>query len=266
MMRRIAAAVLPESVKAFVRRRAVDPLAERFRSYRGVALRYAPGARMDLVRGDGISDAIARNGVWEPDVTRELLALAAGGGTFVQVGANLGYFPLLWAAARPDNTAYAFEPVERNVGLLRRNVRQSGLVDRVHVLPVAAGGKTEIAWFDDGPTEQTGWGGLAGASTQYGSRTSVVVVRLDDLFPDRVIDVLMVDTEGADTWVLAGAERLLREKRVRALYYEQNKPRMRLLGIPEGESERFLERVGYRPVRMSDPAADVAEWRAAPAG
>ena len=264
MARRLVAALLPEPVKAFLRRRAIAPLSERFRSYRGVPLRHAPQARMDLVRGDGISDAIAAHGVWEPDVSRELVALAAGGGTFVQVGANLGYFPILWAAARPDNTAYAFEPVERNVSLLRRNVRQSGLADRVHVLPVAAGGKTEIARFDDGPAEQTGWGGLASGSGPSG--TSVVVVRLDDLFPDRVIDVLMIDTEGADTWVLAGCERMLREKRVRALYYEQNKPRMRLLGITEGESERFLESVGYKPVRMSDPAADVAEWRAAPAG
>jgi len=35
----------------------------------------------------------------------------------------------------------------------------------------------------------------------------VVVVKLDDLF-DQQIDILKIDVEGADTWVLEGAQRL----------------------------------------------------------
>lgn len=220
---------------------------------------------MDLVRGDLISEAISATGVWEPQITEQLLELGRKGGMLVEVGANLGYFCLLWAAAHPSNRVHAFEPAVRNVVLLRRNVMQNGLQSRVHVFPVAAGKETGIAYFDEGPPEQTGWGGLAKDSSY--AAAPVLVVRLDELFKGERVDVLKVDVEGADTWVLYGCENLLRSGRIGTIFYEQNKPRMRALGIQEGEAERFLRSVGYEPVETSEySSADVSEWRATPEG
>lgn len=164
--------------------------------------------RMDLVRGDLISEAISATGVWEPQITEQLLELGRKGGMLVEVGANLGYFCLLWAAAHPSNRVHAFEPAVRNVVLLRRNVMQNGLQSRVHGFPVAAGKETGIAYFDEGPPEQTGWGGLTKDSSY--AAAPVLVVRLDELFKGERVDVLKVDVEGADTWVLYGCENLLR--------------------------------------------------------
>jgi hypothetical protein len=42
----------------------------------------------------------------------------------------------------------------------------------------------------------------------------VSVVRLYDIF----VDVLKIDIEGADTWALMGAERLLRNKQVGRIF------------------------------------------------
>ena len=69
--------------------------------YESSCLRFAPDAAMQLVPGDVISDYIAFTGEYEPHLTRRVLALARHGGTLVDVGANLGYFALLWAAANP---------------------------------------------------------------------------------------------------------------------------------------------------------------------
>jgi hypothetical protein len=55
---------------------------------------------MQLLRGDSISESIAFTGLRELALTRNLAALAKKGGQFVEVGANMGYFSLLWAAAR----------------------------------------------------------------------------------------------------------------------------------------------------------------------
>lgn len=74
---------------------------------------------------------------------------------------------------------------------------------------------------------------------------TVPVVRVDDEVGDQVIDVLKIDVEGADTWVLFGCERLLTEKRVRRVFFEQNTSRMIQLGIREGEAQQFLKRHGY---------------------
>jgi FkbM family methyltransferase len=217
---------------------------------------------MDLVPGDMISDAIRLLGVYEPEVSELLLERARTGGRLVQVGANLGYFSLLWAAACPANEVFAFEASARNVEWLWRNVRQNGLQHRIHVLPVAAGRATALACFDDGPPDQTGWGGFSPAPAPTSSR--VVVVRLDEVLADEPIDTLLIDTEGADTWVLFGCEQLLRGRRIALILYEQNPRRMRALGIQPGEAARFLTEVGYAPTLMYGDSDTIEEWCARP--
>ena len=70
---------------------------------------------------------------------------------------------------------------------------------------------------------------------------------MDDVMPaDVLIDVLKIDTEGADAWVLDGAEQLLMSHRVRHVFFEQNLPRMTGLGIPRDAPFRTLESCGYK--------------------
>jgi hypothetical protein len=75
-----------------------------------------------------------------------------------------------------------------------------------------------------------------------------------------------VDIEGADTWALTGCERLLRRRLVREVWYEQNKPRMRALGIPLDAAQDYLRSVGYEPSPHGDPAEEMVEWSAVPRG
>ena len=58
---------------------------------------------MELVPGDWISDCIAFTGVYEPELSRGIAAKARRGGTFIDIGANLGYFSLVWAAGNTGN-------------------------------------------------------------------------------------------------------------------------------------------------------------------
>ena len=222
-----------------------------------------PGAAMELVPGDLVSDCIAYTGLYELALSRRVVRLARSGGTLVDVGANLGYFVLLWADAARQNRCLAIEPSPRNVELLRHNVARNGLSDRVQVVGAAAGRERGTMAFDPGPPDQTGWGGLV--VVPRGSAFEVETVRLDDLaghLPS--VELLKVDAEGADGWVLMGAERLLRERRVAEIRFEQNKPRMRALGIGDADPERFLRAIGYDPRPEGDPATDVVPWSARP--
>jgi len=109
----------------------------------------------------------------------------------------------------------------------------------------AAGEKSSEMLFDLMSEEQTGWGGL---TTQPSGRTiRVQVCRLDEVVPrDRVIQVLKIDTEGADAWVLDGAQSLLRCKQIEHVFFEQNLPRMKSLGLPPDAPFRILELCGYK--------------------
>lgn len=228
--------------------------------YRGARLRYATAVRMDLVPGDVISDSIAFTGVYELPVTRRVAELATGGGLFVDIGANLGYFGLLWAAANPGNRCLALEPSARNIELLRRNVSLNGFDSRIEVVPHAAGWASGRLRFDPGPADQTGWGGFA-----MDGGVEVEVVRVDEMLPDGTpIALLKIDVEGADAWALMGCDRLLKARLVREVWFEQNKPRIRALGISENAAQDYLTSVGYTARPLSDPALDVVEWRARP--
>jgi FkbM family methyltransferase len=168
----------------------------------------------------------------------------------IDVGANAGYFSLLWTP--------------RNVELFRDNLESNGLTDRTCLYACAAGREEGRLDFAPGPKEQTGWGGLA---AQRSEDTFTVDVRCVDsvVATDAPVSLLKIDTEGADTWVLMGCEGLLRKHHIAEVHFEQNKPRMRALGIGDEDAADFLGEVGYEMAPLSDPGGDVVDWVATPA-
>ena len=209
---------------------------------------------------------IAFTGFYELPLTRRVVNLAQKGGLFVDVGANYGYFSLLWGAQRKGNRVIAFEASPRNHDSIEANVSNAGFNEFIDIRRNAVGKESGIMNFSLGPSEQTGWGGIILADNQKDT-VEVSVVCLDDILKNDVfVDVLKIDIEGADTWALMGAERMLRDKKIGRIFYEENTTRMRALGIRPGEAKAFLKSQGYR-VRQLDgsPVAAVSEFEAVPA-
>jgi FkbM family methyltransferase len=169
----------------------------------------------------------------------------------------------MWAAKKGGNRAVAFEASPRNHASLRSNISRNGFDTIIEVRALAAGRQSGSMEFDLGPMEQTGWGGVV-LSANSSSTVSVPVVRLDEsLSAEHFIDVMKIDIEGADTWALTGAERLLRDKRIGRIFYEENKTRMRELGISPGMAESFLRSLGYRVLRLEGGLdSDFSEFEA----
>jgi len=229
--------------------------------YRNAGLRAAPEVSMELVPGDRVSDLIAFTGVHEAELTRRARKLARRGGKMVDIGANLGYFSLLWAAAHVSNRCIAFEAAPRNLEILSRNVARNGMSERIRMVPCAAAVQSGKLWFDLGPEEQCGWGGIAAEAGER--RIEVDAVRVDEVVgTEEAIALLKVDVEGADAWALMGCERLLRAKLVDEIWFEQNRPRMELLGIPPNAAQEYLESVGYRCTPHDDVRAPLVQWSA----
>lgn len=223
-------------------------------------LTLASGLSMyDLVPGDLISGELAFNGYYELPLSRRIIKLGQNGGLLVDVGANMGYFSLLWTSAHPGARAIAFEVSPRNISIFQNNIAKNNLQDRITLVPRAAGFFDGVMHFDLGPQEQTGWGGVAAKASP--NTIEAPVVRLDDVLSDTPVDVLKIDVEGADTWVLSGCENLLRKKRIGTVFFEQNQYRMAQLNIKVGEAQTFLQDLGYNcePIGKS---AD--EWIAYP--
>lgn len=212
-----------------------------------------------LLPGDIISGHIAFTGFYELALSRLIVKLAAQGGLLVDVGANMGYFSLLWAGRNPAARAVAFEASPRNLALLQNNLDKNGLTARITLIPKAAGQHPGNVTFHAGPAGQTGWGGIS--KTASAGSIDVPLVRIDQELPAADIAVLKIDVEGADTWVLQGCAELLRQKRIQVIFFEQNQPRMQALGIAPGEAQRFLRSHDYTCVPLG---TGTDEWTAYP--
>ncbi len=261
MRRPLLSRLLPNHFKTSLYYRYYHTRHARWRGLFEVApLALSPHVAMyGLIAGDVVSGNIAFNGFYELELSRHIAHLARKGSLFVDAGANMGYFSLLWAGANSSARAIAFEAVPRNVSLIENNLLQNHLSDRVTVVPKAAGKESCVIAFDTGPVEQTGWGGIASVATP--GTIEVPLVRLDQELPDAPIDVLKIDVEGADTWVLFGCEALLRKKRIGAIFFEENRGRMEKLGIAPGEAQSFLRSQDYTCVPFE---GDDGTWTAYP--
>ena len=147
-----------------------------------------------------ITANLIRWGVWEARETQFLRALLRPGDTFVDVGANIGYFSVL-AAGCTGSSGYviAIEPEPRNLELLRMNLARHGIVANATVFPVAAysrPGQMALA------TNEVNRGDHF-LSPHASAGLQVRCVRLDDVLPSAV-DVVKIDTQGFDHDVLAG--------------------------------------------------------------
>lgn len=65
-------------------------------------LEFAPDMKMDLVPSDFMRAEIAFTGEYEPELSSRVAEEGKTGGLFVDVGASVGYFSLIWATRNPS--------------------------------------------------------------------------------------------------------------------------------------------------------------------
>jgi len=87
--------------------------------------------------GDAISECIRRFGIWEPTETDYLLDRLKPGDTFVDIGANVGYYTVIAASlVGPQGRVMAFEPDPGNFELITANIAINQL-QNVHAFQYA---------------------------------------------------------------------------------------------------------------------------------
>lgn len=236
---------LPARLRASLYYRVFCPRRRRFASwFEDAPLRLAPGVKMRLSPADSFHGEIAFCGIYEADESRAIHALAKKpGGLLVDVGANFGYYTLLWCAANSANRVLAIEASPKNARALRENVARNGFSDRVTLLECAVTREKGQLTFDLGSDEETGWGGIS--SGMEGGTITVPGERLDDLV-DEPVTVLKVDCEGADAWVIEGAAGLLKSGKISHVFFEENVWRQERLGIESASSKKILQNAGFQ--------------------
>lgn len=149
-----------------------------------------------------------QDGRFEPLETRLLNEILPHCDAFINVGANVGYY--CCHAIRKNVPVFAFEPIDLNVRHLLANIRINGWADKIEIYPVALGSESgilEIFGAGTGASLIKGW-----ANARETDFMLVPVLTLDQVLGDRLAGkrcLIMVDIEGAEHFMLAGANRFL---------------------------------------------------------
>jgi len=132
------------------------------------------------------------------------------GSTVVDVGANVGMFAV--QRARRGAYVYAFEPNPDCYRRLSRAVVENGLTDRISIFNYAIGQGSGFGTMRV-PNNRTALGSVIPLDTDTsGPSHAIKIISLDQTLPAlgvEYIDLLKIDTEGAELAVLQGAQRML---------------------------------------------------------
>ena len=171
------------------------------------------------------------------------------GGTFVDVGANEGYFSVI-AAKRcgASGRVYAVEPQEDCHTALQENSRLNGC-DNIEIVPVLVSDYRGEAMLHLHSATNTG-----ATSVWRESRSGIRSVRvacwplefLLDMKNIRSVDLLKMDIEGAEYEAVMGSQQLFRSGRISAIALEVHPEILARRGLRESTIHEFLIDSGYR--------------------
>jgi FkbM family methyltransferase len=163
----------------------------------------ASGYRICVSPAENLGYLVGTN---EPHLQRAIKDYVSAGDTVYDIGANIGYVSLSLAKrVGPTGSVIAFEPVPRNVDLLRRNLQVNQL-ENIKLLDVAASdacGEAVIRIAGSHATASMIWHRNSPSATEIVVRT----VAIDDLMMKQEIaypKFVKIDVEGAESYVLRG--------------------------------------------------------------
>lgn len=183
------------------------------------------GARYGCDLRNVIAREACLTGRTAPAETAALRASLPAGGTFVDVGANWGYFTLVAAhAVGPAGRVVALEPDPRVHAELAANLARNG-IRNVTALAVAASdraGDATLAGYAEADRNR-GVSSLVAAPAGDAPSFAVRTAPLDDLLDEQGIDsvdLVKIDVEGAEELVVRGMARGLADGRYRRILVE----------------------------------------------
>jgi FkbM family methyltransferase len=232
---------------------ALSPLQHKLREYyanvRGL-LRLTPytvtaqGARFVVGTTDYIDRCIAFFGIWEQPQLEDLAELTAKRKIdyFLDVGANAGFYSIMFAMKNLSDRVIAFEPDPGNYARLMANINANSLAARIEAIPLALGNdSSEVVLYEGAKWNRGESTIVVPEQTPQEVTFRVRQARFDDQYSiaDKSIIVKM-DVEGYEFQALAGMERTLRDNACYLQVEHYGTEFERLKAQCEGYGYRFL--------------------------
>lgn len=165
---------------------------------------------LDPAFDKNIENVIYNRGVYEQGTVSVLLDFLKQGDTFVDAGANIGFLSLVAGAKiGKAGAVHAFEPFPSTFQILQKNKDINKYV-QMNLYPFALGNETATQTIYN-ENENRGGASLVNHVSDKGIK--IDVKKLDDVLPEKTVNVIKIDVEGYEFEVLKGAEKTIKKDR-----------------------------------------------------
>jgi FkbM family methyltransferase len=206
-----------------------------------------------------LGDSLITRGDFEPELAVMMRRFLGEGATFVDVGANEGYFSVMGSKlVGTAGKVLAIEPQPRLFDVLNANLRMN-MCDNVVVAANAVADQDGFVELNLAPSTNNGSSGVFRKTRYPGRKQRVPAFTLDSLFETHGLDAcdfLKMDIEGFELEALQGADRLLREKRIKAMNVDDHPSILARRGLALDCVSGMLKDYGYR----REVGADIAVY------
>lgn len=158
------------------------------------------------------------------------------GDTFIDVGANIGHLTLIGAKKVRQGQVISIEPHPEIFRFLNSNIKLNKFKN-VRVYNLAIGDKNGKLNFSDIKSDDQNF------ITEDGS-IKVDIKRLDDLFEGDKVDLLKIDVEGYELFVLLGALNVL--SKTVAVYFESYKTNFERYNYHTSDILNLLKKYNFK--------------------
>jgi|EndMetStandDraft_4_1072995.scaffolds.fasta_scaffold31115_2 FkbM family methyltransferase len=211
---------------------------------------------------------------YEPDVAKLLMRILEPGDTFIDVGANIGYFSMMASAlVGPEGKVFSFEPDPKNIERIRYHSANNPY-NNVEIVSQPASHSVEEVKFYFNKSSSGGnalWnpGEFVGDADFNDGFSVMKSTTLSDEFQARDIKnvkLVKIDTEGAEHAILRGAKDWLRGQTIPYIVTELNGFGLKKLDSSIDELISFMYEQGYlafllffdaRPPQFVCPGVDL---------
>ena len=157
-----------------------------------------------------VAAQIERAGFWEPIETCMMRQLVEEGNTVLDIGANIGYYSILFSKVVGDQgEIHSFEPFVDNHKLLFANtiINDCHNVTTYQKAVGALNGKTDLYISE----ENNGDHQLFASDGRV--PVTAEVISIDQYFSDKHIDFIKIDTQGSEFNILKGMQETIKHNR-----------------------------------------------------
>lgn len=181
-------------------------------------------------------------------------------GSFWDIGANIGYYSILGCKANPNLKVIAFEPSVGPKVYMTENLKINGLEDRITIEPMALSNfNGEIEFYQivnpkfPSILNLSGEHNMGTKKSLTSEKVKIPSLRIDDYESSaNSIDLIKIDTEGAEVEILKGGQQTILKHRpiiVCETLFNRN----------EVEIEQVLGGLGYRFFNHTENGLQEAE-------